>query len=122
VILAIGQAPDVSFLDGSVVTLQSGGTIDVDAKTGRAGVDRVYAGGDAVRGPAIIIEACADGRRAAEAICERLGLSFQPTAPVQASPARSTSATARTGPSPRRSSRRAPWRGVSARRRRRGGT
>ncbi|MCX6096464.1 MAG: FAD-dependent oxidoreductase, partial [Candidatus Bipolaricaulota bacterium] len=90
VILAIGQAPDVSFLDGSVVTLRSAGAIDVDPKTGRAGVDRVYAGGDAVRGPAIIIEACADGRRAAEAICERLGHSFQPIPPVQASPARST--------------------------------
>jgi putative selenate reductase len=37
----------------------------------------VYAGGDVVRGPAIIIQACADGRRAAEAICHKLGLPFQ---------------------------------------------
>ena len=37
----------------------------------------MYAGGDAVRGPAIIIEACADGRRAAEAICVELGIEFE---------------------------------------------
>jgi putative selenate reductase len=38
----------------------------------------VYAGGDVARGPAIIIEACSDGRRAAEAICEQLSIGFSP--------------------------------------------
>jgi putative selenate reductase len=75
VIVAIGQRPDVSFLDGSAVTLGKNDTIVVDPQTGRAGEGRVYAGGDAVRGPAIIIEACADGRRAAGAILEQLGVS-----------------------------------------------
>ena len=75
VIVAIGQRPDVSFLDGSAVSLGKGDTIVVDPQTGCAAQARVYAGGDAVRGPAIIIEACADGRRAAGAILEQLGVS-----------------------------------------------
>ena len=78
VIVAIGQRPDISFLEGSDVSLDVGKTIDVDAETGRAADDRlVYAGGDAVRGPATIIQACGDGQSAAEAICERLGVGFR---------------------------------------------
>jgi putative selenate reductase len=76
IITAIGQTPDVAFLDGSAVSLHRNKTIVVDPDTGLAGGERVYAGGDAVRGPATIIEACADGRRAAEAICQQLGVSF----------------------------------------------
>jgi putative selenate reductase len=37
---------------------------------------QIYAGGDAVRGPASIIAACADGRQTAEAICAGFGLDF----------------------------------------------
>ena len=77
IIVAIGQRPDVSFLDGSAVSLRRNDTIAVDPQTGLTGRDRVYAGGDAVRGPATIIEACADGRRAAEAICRQLGVPFE---------------------------------------------
>ncbi len=76
VITAIGQTPDVAFLDGSNLSLHKNKTIVVAPETGLAGGERVYAGGDAVRGPATIIEACADGRRAAEAICGQLGISF----------------------------------------------
>ncbi len=75
IIVAIGQRPDVSFLDGSCISLRANGSIAADPRTGLAGDERVYAGGDAVRGPATIIEACADGKRAAEAICRQLGLS-----------------------------------------------
>ena len=74
IIVGIGQRPDVSFIDGSSVSLHKNGTIVVDSQTGRTGHEQVYAGGDAVRGPATIIEACADGRRAAEAICRQLGV------------------------------------------------
>jgi putative selenate reductase len=76
VITAIGQVPDISFLDGSALSLRRNKTIVVDPETGLAAEKRIYAGGDAVRGPATIIEACADGRRAAEAICRRLGVGF----------------------------------------------
>jgi len=76
VITAIGQSPDVSFLDGSALSLRRDKTIVVDPGTGLAAEKRIYAGGDAVRGPATIIEACADGRRAAQAICRQLGVGF----------------------------------------------
>jgi putative selenate reductase len=74
IIVGIGQRPDVSFLDKSSISLNKDGTIVVDPQTGNTGHERVYAGGDVVRGPATVIEACADGRRAAEAICRKLGV------------------------------------------------
>ena len=74
IIVAIGQIPDVSFLGGSAVSLRKNGTIATDLQTCATDEARVYAGGDAVRGPATIIEAIADGRRAAEAICRELGV------------------------------------------------
>ncbi len=81
IIVAIGQKPDIAFLNGSAVSLRGDGSIGVDAQTGCAGPSRVYAGGDAARGPAIIIQACADGRRAAEAICAELGVPFRDLLP-----------------------------------------
>jgi putative selenate reductase len=77
VIVAIGQRPEISFLEGSALSLDRRGTIDVDPETGRAAEDAIYAGGDVVRGPATIIKACADGQRAAEAICKGLGVQFR---------------------------------------------
>jgi putative selenate reductase len=76
IVIAIGQRPDISFLDSSTISLGKNKTVVIDPETGLAGEAGIYAGGDAVRGPATIIEACADGRRAAEAICEQLGVSF----------------------------------------------
>jgi len=81
IIVAIGQRPDVAFLDGSAIVLSKRGTITTNPQTRATGVAGVYAGGDAVRGPATVIEAIADGRRAAEAICKEWGLSAEwPTA------------------------------------------
>jgi putative selenate reductase len=77
VIVAIGQRFDVSFLDGSGVSLSDSKTIEVDPETGIASDRAIYAGGDVVRGPATIIKACADGQRAAEAICHRLSVPFR---------------------------------------------
>jgi len=77
VIVAVGQLPELTFLDGSDVTRHKGGGIMVDPETGCAGPERVYAGGDVVIKPESIIAACADGRRAAEAICERLCVPFE---------------------------------------------
>lgn len=81
IIVAIGQKPDIAFLSGSAVSLRDNGSIGVDSQTGCAGPSRVYAGGDAERGPATIIQACADGRRAAEAICAELGVPFRDLLP-----------------------------------------
>jgi putative selenate reductase len=77
IIVAIGQSPDVSFLNGSSVFTHKNGTIAVDAKTGTTSKTGVYAGGDVTRGPAIVIQACEDGRRAAESICQEFGINFE---------------------------------------------
>ena len=77
VILAIGQRSDTDFLDESkIVVRESDGGVDVQ-ETGQTSLQRVYAGGDIVRGPAIIIAACADGRTAAESICHQLDVEFR---------------------------------------------
>jgi putative selenate reductase len=80
--VAVGQTPELSFLDGSVVTLCNDGGIAIEHETGRTQAPGVYAGGDvAEAGPESIISACADGRRAAEAICQQFDVSFaQPPA------------------------------------------
>ena len=79
VIVAVGQLPELAFLDGSRVARHKGGGVLVDGTTRCAGPEGVYAGGDVVVEPGSIISACADGRRAAEAICEHLGVTFATT-------------------------------------------
>ena len=74
VIIAVGQRPDILFLKDSAISLGKNNTIMVDAETGLTSLNNVYAGGDAIRGPSTIIQACADGRRAARAILSKLGI------------------------------------------------
>jgi NADPH-dependent glutamate synthase beta subunit-like oxidoreductase len=71
VIEAIGQVPDIPKELG--VKVSKGGTIEVNNET--LGTDKpgVYAGGDAVMGPASVIEAIAQGRKAASAMDKYLG-------------------------------------------------
>lgn len=70
VVAAVGQQIDESALRlGNVkLVLTEGGTIDVDPETGATSHPRVFAGGDAVSGPATVVEALADGKRSAWAI------------------------------------------------------
>src|SRR5512141_2829423 len=72
-ILAIGQKPDLSFLkpeDG--VALTPGGTIAVDRTTLATSAPGIFAGGDVAFGPRNLIEAVANGKRAARSIHEYL--------------------------------------------------
>jgi NADPH-dependent glutamate synthase beta subunit-like oxidoreductase len=72
-ILAIGQKPDLGFLkpaDG--VALNPSGTIRVDAATLATSAPGVFAGGDVAFGPRNLIEAVANGKRAARSIHEYL--------------------------------------------------
>jgi NADPH-dependent glutamate synthase beta subunit-like oxidoreductase len=72
-ILAIGQQPDLSFLtpaDG--VQLTPGGTIRIDPATLATSAPGVYAGGDVAFGPRNLIDAVANGKRAARSIHEHL--------------------------------------------------
>ena len=73
VIVAIGQGPELDFAaeDGRLVVSQ--GRISADPVTQRSGEAEIFAGGDAVTGPATIIEAIATGQRAAMAIDLFLG-------------------------------------------------
>jgi len=74
VIAAIGQAVEVDGLGGrGGLKLSDGGTVAAEVKTGRTGLDGVFAGGDCVTGPDTVIEAIAAGKRAAAAIDNYLG-------------------------------------------------
>lgn len=73
VILAIGQSPELSFLkeeDG--IKLTARGTIYVDPLTMATTAPGIFAGGDAAFGPRIIVEAVANGIRAAYSIDQYL--------------------------------------------------
>jgi len=70
VIVAIGQQVEIparSLAGGS------DGTIDIDAETLSTSVRGIFAGGDAVSGPASVIDAIAHGQKAASAIDRFLG-------------------------------------------------
>ena len=66
VVAAIGEYVDTSFLPKEA--LDKDGWLVADKKTGRTPVKGLFAGGDAVLGPATVVEAIGMGRRAAEAI------------------------------------------------------
>jgi formate dehydrogenase (NADP+) beta subunit len=73
VILAIGQAPNLDFLtpdDG--VHVSPRGLVVVDAQTMMTTADGVFAGGDCVFGPRLIIDSVGDGKRIAIGIDEYL--------------------------------------------------
>jgi NADPH-dependent glutamate synthase beta subunit-like oxidoreductase len=72
-ILAIGQQADLSFLKPEDrIELAPGGTIRVDGETLATSKAGVYAGGDVAFGPRNLIEAVANGKRAARSIHEYL--------------------------------------------------
>jgi len=69
IIVAIGQRTDLSFLEGSnELKVSRRGTIEVHPLTLETSIKGIFAGGDAVRGPASAIEAIADGKKGALAI------------------------------------------------------
>jgi NADPH-dependent glutamate synthase beta subunit-like oxidoreductase len=68
VISAIGQAPNLSFLQNDGLEITKWETIAVDADTLATGEAGIFAGGDAVSGPATAIEAIAAGKKAALSI------------------------------------------------------
>src|SRR5262245_49264603 len=75
-ILAIGQAPDLAFLtDDDRMELNPSGTIRVDPATLATSIPGIYAGGDVAFGPRNLIEAVANGKKAARSIHEYLARS-----------------------------------------------
>jgi ferredoxin len=74
IILAVGQQPDTACLAGDPeITITPRGLVSVEPRTLATTMPGVYCGGDLAFGPRIVIEAVADGKRAALAIHERLG-------------------------------------------------
>ena len=72
-IVAIGQVADLSFLGKKSQVQSTGGkTIKVDDNL-KTDMERVFAAGDAVSGPASVVEAVAAGKKAAIAIDKYLG-------------------------------------------------
>ena len=86
VITAIGQTPDLSFLPaGSKIKTTKRGTFDVDSRSLATNVAGIFAGGDVRRGAGLMIEAIADGRKAAVAIdCYLRGEDLPPEPPQPA--------------------------------------
>jgi NADH-quinone oxidoreductase subunit F len=69
VLVAIGEAPDPSFLpEGTSVELSAWGGLLVNPETLATGAPGVFAAGDITYGPKTVIHAAAHGRKAARAI------------------------------------------------------
>jgi putative selenate reductase len=86
VIVAVGQQADLSVLGALAPRTTGHGYLEVDAATGETSIPGLFAGGDLVgEGPSTIVEALADGQRAARTILAKLGLAPAPRAPVPAS-------------------------------------
>ncbi len=71
IIVAIGESPETSFLPKEV-EVDKGNRVLVDPLTMETSVEGVFAGGDAVTGPASVMEAILAGKRAAHAIIDYL--------------------------------------------------
>ncbi|HVG94633.1 MAG TPA: FAD-dependent oxidoreductase, partial [Planctomycetota bacterium] len=73
VFLAIGQEPDLDYLAGTKALRRTrDGLIETDPETLATSLPGVYAGGDAAFGPRTLIEAVAEGKRAARNVHARL--------------------------------------------------
>jgi NADH-quinone oxidoreductase subunit F len=73
VILAIGQASDLSFIDDNGPLKVEGDLIAINPETLETGMPGVFSGGDVGKGPGAIIDAIAAGRKAASSIDKFLG-------------------------------------------------
>jgi glutamate synthase (NADPH/NADH) small chain len=85
VLIAIGQERMrglISKFPG--VEMDERGLVVADAKTGRTGNPRVFAGGDAVSGGQVVVNAAQEGKRAARAICALLGVRVRAGAAMMA--------------------------------------
>jgi NADH-quinone oxidoreductase subunit F len=67
-ILAIGERVDAEFIKSCGILINYDGTVKVERFNLKTNLDKVYAGGDLVMGPATAVEAMSDGKKAARAI------------------------------------------------------
>jgi heterodisulfide reductase subunit A len=72
VIAALGQVAEPSFVQRLGLATGRNGVILVDPSTGETSIEGVFAGGDAVAGPAYVIDAIAAGKKAARSMSRYL--------------------------------------------------
>ncbi len=72
VIPALGQASDTEFARGLGLEASRRGMVAIDEATLATNVEGIFAGGDVVTGPAMVIDAIAAGKKAAQSIDEYL--------------------------------------------------
>jgi dihydropyrimidine dehydrogenase (NAD+) subunit PreT len=70
---AIGQAKLIGLLEQVANIKLSKGSVVIDSATGRTSNPKYFAGGDCVSGGREVVDAVADGKRAAQGIVEALG-------------------------------------------------
>ena len=73
VIIAIGQMPDMGFVEGSGLKLDDRGLLEHNPATHQTSFPNVFVCGEIVTPPGAVVEACAHGQRAAKAIDMHLG-------------------------------------------------
>jgi glutamate synthase (NADPH/NADH) small chain len=73
VIPAIGQAKLIGLLEQVAKIKLNNGSVVIDSSTGRTSNPKYFAGGDCVSGGREVVDAVADGKRAAQGIVEALG-------------------------------------------------
>jgi NADH-quinone oxidoreductase subunit F len=73
VIPAVSQYADLPFIPAESIGLTPWGTFTIDNDTMMTTLEGVFSGGDVVRGPDTVIQAIADGKKAAAAIDVYLG-------------------------------------------------
>jgi NADPH-dependent glutamate synthase beta subunit-like oxidoreductase len=83
IILAIGQAIDLDSLGDDGPEISPRRTIEIDWDTGATSMADIWSGGDAAKGPRTLIDAVADGRRAATDIHQSFGGDAEAAAPGQ---------------------------------------
>ena len=68
IILSVGQATDLTFIDAKEVALTERGELKLDSSKTKTGADGVFAAGDVSLGPGLMIDAIANGKLAARKI------------------------------------------------------
>ncbi len=71
IIAAVGEKVETGLLVQNGIALDAKGRIKVNPSTNETSVPGVYAGGDALRGPATIVEGIADGTKFANVVIEK---------------------------------------------------
>lgn len=78
VIEAVGDRLQDAILKNYPIKFSDKGMIVVNEKTGKASVQNVFAGGDAVLGPGLVVNAVADGKKAAGSMARECGWPSDP--------------------------------------------